>query len=164
MHLMPKFRITTLFLVVLACAAIVSVLTLPILNSVFSANILVLAMCYLLGKSKTRVRLASGIGFLYLLCWFFTYLDSKRTVASFAYKGTELTRQLSVEPRIQDLQSYQLAPWVFTGQPTTPCAFIVVFDQSSLNVKHVGFGVRTWVIWCFGKPYLIGREFRWASV
>lgn len=153
----------TLFLAVLACAATISVVTQPILITLFIANVFVLAMCYLLGKRTNRTKIAWGLAALYLLLWFFTYLDSGRTVTKFPLGNTSERRQLSVEPTFNDFETYQLAPWVFTGRPITPCPFIVVFDQSSLNSHHIGAGVQTWVIWCLGKPYLIGREFRWAA-
>lgn len=135
----------------------------PVLISLWFANVLVIAMCYLWGKWTNRAKIAWGLIALYLLLSFFTYLDSGRTVTKFPFSNTSERRQLTVEPTFKDFETFQLAPWVFTGRPITPCPFVVVFDQSSLNSRHIGAGVTTWVIWCLGKPYLIGREFRWAA-
>jgi hypothetical protein len=74
-------------------------------------------------------------------------------------------RHLDYDPMVDETRNWIAPPWIFVGNATAPCPFVVTVDYGMLSAPLLGDGGRAYFIWIPipGYEFHIETEWSWIS-
>jgi hypothetical protein len=140
--------------VVIAYGVVGAVLCIPH----FGAFVLILGIL-----RRRHGSVAAIIGASYIACWFITGAlgapGVRERVAAqlMEERFASETVLLSHEPQLETCP-----PWLFVGNESSPCPFVVRVDYGLMQSPPWGCGGTIYVGWFFGYTYVISENMRWT--
>jgi hypothetical protein len=175
MSLQPRYSLLALFIVITLCSVIVAI---TLAHGAFGLLLLVPHIVVTIGitlllRRKWRA-FAAILGTVYCSFWVSTAIfgiPQMREEVRHIVKGRrdlppvdgEEWRQLTFDPMLSEPYVSVSPPWLFIGNESAPCPFVVVVDYGCMAAPTLGTGERAYFLWLFGYDIKIWHQFLWLS-